>query len=207
MTLALVRRAHRARRAVANLAPPRRTALRLPGDRRTPSRAAFASFGAGTYVVPPVRISGASGIDLGDAVLVHENGALRVAAERGARLSIGDRTRLGPGVQIVCTQRIDIGPAVASSDYVTIVDTWADLAHPPGVPPPPGGPVIIAAGAYLGWGCVVGPNVRIGEGAYVGEGAVVLDDVPDHAVVQGNPAVAVQQLDPASGRWEGQQFP
>jgi acetyltransferase-like isoleucine patch superfamily enzyme len=33
--------------------------------------------------------------------------------------------------------------------------------------------------------------VRVGAGAYVGEGAVVLDDVPDGAVVLGNPAAVV----------------
>ena len=40
----------------------------------------------------------------------------------------------------------------------------------------------------LGTGAIVLPGVRIGRGAQVGAGAVVTKDVPDYAVVAGNPA-------------------
>jgi acetyltransferase-like isoleucine patch superfamily enzyme len=43
-------------------------------------------------------------------------------------------------------------------------------------------------GAFLGAGSVVAPDVSIGANAVVGAGAVVVTDVPERAVVVGNPA-------------------
>jgi|GEM_PF-3576924 len=197
----------RARNAVRTLQSPRRTALRIPRDRRPPAAHEFASYGARSFVVPPTRVSGAAGIDIGHDVLVLENSGIAVDAAHGARLVIGDRTRLAPGAEIVCTQEIVIGEGVSSSDYVVITDTWGALDHATAGPPPPGGPVVIEDGAYLGWGCVIAPGVRVGRGAFVGEGAVVVDDVPPHTVVYGNPATIVRRHDPATGRWEGRRFP
>jgi putative colanic acid biosynthesis acetyltransferase WcaF len=45
------------------------------------------------------------------------------------------------------------------------------------------------------WVCAdafIGPNVRIGQGAVVGAGSVVVKDVPDWAVVAGNPAKVIK---------------
>jgi acetyltransferase-like isoleucine patch superfamily enzyme len=38
------------------------------------------------------------------------------------------------------------------------------------------------------------PGVEIGEEAFVGAGAVVLDDVPPHTVVVGNPARQIREV-------------
>lgn len=46
----------------------------------------------------------------------------------------------------------------------------------------------VKARASIGSGATILPGVTIGEGAMVGAGAVVTRDVPDHAVVAGNPA-------------------
>lgn len=50
------------------------------------------------------------------------------------------------------------------------------------------GHVTVQTGAFLGAGAVCAPNVTIGSNAVVGTGAVVIRDVPDFAVVVGNPA-------------------
>jgi acetyltransferase-like isoleucine patch superfamily enzyme len=47
---------------------------------------------------------------------------------------------------------------------------------------------VVRAGASLGSGAVVTPGVTIGRWAMVGAGSVVTRDVPDHALVYGNPA-------------------
>jgi UDP-2-acetamido-3-amino-2,3-dideoxy-glucuronate N-acetyltransferase len=49
-------------------------------------------------------------------------------------------------------------------------------------------PTLVRYGAALGAGVVVRCGVTIGRWALVGSGAVVTKDVPDHAVVMGNPA-------------------
>jgi acetyltransferase-like isoleucine patch superfamily enzyme len=189
------------------LRSPKRTALRTAPDRRPLPAYAFRRYGKRSFVVPPSRITGVDGIEIGDDVILLEDCALQVDSARGARLVIGDGTRLAVGVEIVCTIGVTIEPAVSTSDYATVTDSWALLAHPAGNPPPPGAPVVIGAGAYLGWGSVIGPGVTVGAGAFIGEGAVVLDDVAPHTVVYGNPATVVRHLDPVTRRWSGPQLP
>ncbi len=50
------------------------------------------------------------------------------------------------------------------------------------------GPTLVKYGAAIGSRSVVLPGVTIGRWALVGAGAVVTRDVPDHALVAGNPA-------------------
>ncbi|HIH72545.1 MAG: UDP-2-acetamido-3-amino-2,3-dideoxy-glucuronate N-acetyltransferase [Pyrococcus sp.] len=49
----------------------------------------------------------------------------------------------------------------------------------------------VKKGASIGAGSVIGPGVTIGKYALVGAGSVVTKDVPDYAVVVGNPARVV----------------
>ena len=49
-------------------------------------------------------------------------------------------------------------------------------------------PTLVREGASLGANCTVVCGVTIGRYAFVGAGAVVTCDVPDHALVFGNPA-------------------
>ena len=49
-------------------------------------------------------------------------------------------------------------------------------------------PVVLGHDVWVGHGAVVLPGVRIGTGAAVGAGAIVTRDVPEFAVVAGNPA-------------------
>ena len=49
-------------------------------------------------------------------------------------------------------------------------------------------PTLVKKGASLGANCTIVCGVTIGKYAFVGAGAVVTKDVPDHALVMGNPA-------------------
>lgn len=177
-------RVWRVGRAASDLRPIEATALRIPRDRQPPPPSAFRRWGDRSFLVPPARVAGADRIEVGDEVLILEDAGLQVGD--GARLVIGDRTRLAPGAEVLCSVSVTIGRAVSSSDYVAIVDSWGpDGARGTGAP------IVVEDGAYLGWGSIVGPGVRIGAGAFVGEGAVVLDDVAAGTVVYGNPARVV----------------
>ena len=49
-------------------------------------------------------------------------------------------------------------------------------------------PTLVKKGASLGANCTIVCGVTIGKYAFVGAGAVVTKDIPDHALVMGNPA-------------------
>lgn len=53
----------------------------------------------------------------------------------------------------------------------------------------------IKKGAKIGANATILPDLTIGEGALVGAGAVVVNDVPPHTVVVGNPARVVKTTD------------
>jgi acetyltransferase-like isoleucine patch superfamily enzyme len=55
--------------------------------------------------------------------------------------------------------------------------------------------VHLERGAIIGAGAVILPGVRVGARALVGAGAVVTRDVPAGAVVVGNPAIPINQID------------
>ena len=49
-------------------------------------------------------------------------------------------------------------------------------------------PTLVKRGATLGANCTIVCGVTVGRYAFIGAGAVVTKDVPDHALVVGNPA-------------------
>ena len=57
-------------------------------------------------------------------------------------------------------------------------------------------PILIKKGAWIGAGATILPGVTVGKYAIVGSDTVVTKDVPDYAVVVGNPAKLLKYLDP-----------
>jgi virginiamycin A acetyltransferase len=57
----------------------------------------------------------------------------------------------------------------------------------------PGRDTVVGHDVWIGMEALVMPGVRIGHGAVVGARAVVASDVPDYAVVAGNPARLVRR--------------
>jgi acetyltransferase-like isoleucine patch superfamily enzyme len=178
-----------------------------------PVPGAFHRFGAGSWLVPPCEVIGAPAIAIGENVVLLEFSSLRVLGDvtAGPKLVLGDRVRLTRFVTIVCEVSVDIGDDVASSDGVAVIDTWRDLPGGLGIGDErlawPPAPVRIDNGAYLGYGSTILPGVHVGEGAFVGEGAVVVEDVPAHTLVYGNPARVIRRYDPVAGAWEGPRWP
>lgn len=56
------------------------------------------------------------------------------------------------------------------------------------------GMVVVGKGTFIGAGATVVQCISIGQNAIVGAGAVVITDVPDNAVVVGNPARIIKYL-------------
>jgi acetyltransferase-like isoleucine patch superfamily enzyme len=129
----------------------------------------------------------------------------------GGRIVIGDDCFLGEGSRIWSAEEIRIGNRVLVSHDVDIHDTSGHPMRPserfahfseirarghPADARFPARPVEIGDDAWIGFGSAIRPGVRIGRGAIVGGKSVVTKDVPDFAVVVGNPARLVRTLAP-----------
>lgn len=105
-------------------------------------------------------------------------------------VTIGDRVTIKNGVNLWDGLRIEddvfIGPQA----------TFTNDRFPRSKQPFTAPLTTIRRGASIGAGAVILPGVTIGERAMVGAGAVVTKDVPDDAVVVGNPARVLRRLDP-----------
>ena len=55
--------------------------------------------------------------------------------------------------------------------------------------------VMIKKNAWICLGAIICPGVTIGENSVVSAGAVITKDVPDNALVGGNPAKVIKLLD------------
>jgi maltose O-acetyltransferase len=114
---------------------------------------------------PPFHCDYGYNIRLGDGVFLNfQCVILDVVA-----VVIGDRTQIGPGVQILTADHPRDAMARAAGAE------W-------------GRPITIGRDVWIGGGALILPGVTIGDGAIVGAGSVVTRDVPAGATVIGNPA-------------------
>jgi len=125
--------------------------------------------------------------------LVDPTAVVAASAELGSGCTVNAASVVAANARLgtsVCVNRASsIGHDDELGDYVT-VGPGCTLA----------GAVRAARGAYFGAGCVVAPGVTIGANAVVGAGAVVVRDVPELAVVVGNPAHVLRV---AEAGWNG----
>lgn len=140
--------------------------LALPPDqRRLLLTERLAAVGQGVDVRPPFHCDYGFNIALGDRVYLNFNCIILDVC----RVSVGDRTLIGPGVQILTADHPrDAAERARGLEF--------------------GRPVAIGCDVWIGGGAVVLPGVTIGDGAVVGAGAVVTRDVAAGATVCGSPA-------------------
>lgn len=138
---------------------------RSPEQRRALLREAFAEVGEGAIVRPPFHCDYGYNISLGAGVFLNFNCVVLDVA----KVTIGAKTQIGPGVQIL------------AADHPRDPALRARMLER-------GRPIAIGANVWIGGGALVLPGVTIGDHAIVGAGAVVTRDVPAHRVAVGNPA-------------------
>ena len=109
-------------------------------------------------------------------VCLGDNSGIGIRANISGPCSIGNNVIMGPDVTVFTanhrTDRVDIPIKYQG-------DTEPEL-------------VVIGDDCWIGYRAIILPGVRIGKGVVVGAGAVVTKDVPDYAVVAGNPARVVK---------------
>jgi UDP-2-acetamido-3-amino-2,3-dideoxy-glucuronate N-acetyltransferase len=119
--------------------------------------------------------------------------------------TIGDGSQIGPFVEIQCGVIIGKRVKVQSHSFICegvtiedevfighgvmfINDKYPVAVLPPGTPTPERERTHIGRGASIGSNATILGTVTVGANAIVGAGSVVTHDVPDGAIMAGNPA-------------------
>jgi maltose O-acetyltransferase len=141
-------------------------AMALPvRERHALLRERLGQVGKDAVIRPPFFCDYGTNIRLGDGVFLNFNCVILDVVE----VSIGDRTQIGPAVQIY------------AADHPRDAETRrAGLEF--------GRPVRIGSDVWIGGGAIILPGVTIGDGAVIGAGSVVTRDVSAGVTVTGNPA-------------------
>lgn len=128
----------------------------------------LAEIGEDTDIRPPFYCDYGFNIRLGRGVFLNFNCVILDVVE----VTIGDRTQIGPAVQIYCADH----PRNASQRREGLEF---------------GRPVRLGRDVWVGGGAIILPGVTIADEAIIGAGSVVTRDVESGATVAGNPAVRI----------------
>ena len=126
------------------------------------------NLGEGAYVAAPIQGACLDRIKMGKNVMINSN---LLAMARGG-ITIEDDVQIAANVQLLTNNH----------------DPYERMVLPCK-------PILIKKGAWIGAGATILPGICIGEHAIVGAASVVTKDVPDCAVVVGNPAKVVKLLE------------
>ena len=157
------------------------------------------------------RIDNKTFLVIGESSLV--DGKFVFEKETG-EIKVGDRVFIGGGTNFICINGINVGNDVMFSWGCTIIDNnahsliWDERKHDvmdwkKGIDENKLGaykdwsnvtsaPILIKNKVWVGFNVIILKGVTIGEGAVVAAGSVVTKDVPDYAVVAGNPAKVIK---------------
>ena len=127
--------------------------------------ALFARMGAGAFVEAPVHVAYGRNVSLGAGAYLNAGCAILDTAP----VALGDRTMLGPGVQIYCADH-----------HRGLSERRQGLERAL--------PVTVGADVWIGGGAILLPGVTVGDGAIIGAGSVVTRNVAPMVRVAGNPA-------------------
>ena len=130
-------------------------------------------FGAGgdtVWMQPPFFCDYGSHIELGERVFFNFNCVVLDVC----RVTIGDYTMFGPGVQILTPLHPMNAAERRLKEY--------------------GKPIDIGADVWVGGGALILPGVRIGSRSVIGAGSVVTRDVPAGVFAAGNPCHVIREI-------------
>jgi maltose O-acetyltransferase len=134
-------------------------------ERRTLLLERLAAVGEGAVIRPPFHCDYGFNISLGAGVFLNFSCVILDVVT----VTIGDRTQIGPAVQILTAEH-PRNPASRGSGLEF------------------GRPIQIGRNVWIGGGAIILPGVSIGDDALIGAGSVVTRDVPAGATAFGNPA-------------------
>ena len=126
------------------------------------------NLGQNSYVTTPINGACVSTMKIGNGVFINSN---LLAMARGG-ITIEDGVQIAANVQLISNNHDPYDLSVLTCK-----------------------PVLIKEAAWIGAGATILPGVCVGRHAVIGAASVVTKDVPDYAVVVGNPARVIKYLD------------
>lgn len=122
--------------------------------------------------------------------------AIHLKTAISARVSIGEGTVVMAGVTVNTETRVGKHVILNTNCSIDHECILADYVHiSPGVSL--AGDVQIGEGTHIGIGASVIQGIRIGKWCTIGAGAVIIRDIPDYAVVVGNPGRIIKYNQPS----------
>ena len=147
-----------------------------------------------TFIHPTAVVD--EGVEIGDGAKIWHFSHILSGSVLGERCNLGQNVVVGPDVTIgngcKVQNNVSIYAGVTLEDDVfcgpsmVFTNVYNPRAHIRRMDE--ARPTLVRKGASLGANCTVVCGVTIGRYAFVGAGAVVTRDVPDHALIYGNPA-------------------
>ena len=116
------------------------------------------------------------GASFSSKVTLGNNSGIGISASLGGAICIGDNVMMGPN----CT----FYPRNHAFERLDVPMCQQGFQEEK--------PIIVGNDVWIGGHVIVFPGVHIGNGAIIGAGAVVTKDVPDFAIVGGNPARVIR---------------
>jgi len=139
-------------------------------ERLSVLRERLAAVGDGSDIRPPFHCDYGFNISIGTGVFLNFNCVVLDVA----RISIGNKTQIGPGVQILTADHPrDPAERLSGLEF--------------------GRPIAIGRNVWIGGAAILLPGITVGDDAIIGAGAVLTRDVPPGATVAGNPARPVSR--------------
>ena len=157
---------------------------------RSPEDRVYLTIGDDCVLTCTMNVGGQSNIKIGNRVMINEG--TTIYSVNG--IIIGNDVMISWG----CTIIDNNSHSLISSDRVKELadarkkfesktlgqDTdWSTVKH---------APIVIKDKVWIGFNSIIMKGVTIGEGAVVAAGSVVTKDVPEYAVVGGNPAKIIK---------------
>lgn len=117
-------------------------------------------------------------VDFGSGINVEigSGSSLNRGAWIGNDTIIGDNVMMGPNVSILS------GSHNFNSTLIPMTEQGATMRNP----------VVIGNDVWIGTRVIILPGVKIGDHSIIGAGSIVTKDVPEWAIVGGNPAKVIK---------------
>lgn len=108
------------------------------------------------------------------------------------RLTVGDHVWLGEDVTILSLAPVELGSNVCLSQQAYLCTGSHDFQSE--TFDLQTRPIRVGDGVWIAARVFVAPGVAVGKGSMLCAGCVVLDDVPERAIMRGNPATLLRRL-------------